>query len=98
MALTNNYTAVASNLALTDQMLKESQEKVRVEELKIAELENQNQVLDKRALDLSSELTNLTTQISATEKKLAASEGDKAFLEERTKKVNDRKDRVGTSI
>jgi uncharacterized protein (DUF3084 family) len=87
VALTNNYTAVASNLALTDQMLKESQEKVRVEESKIAELENQNQVLDKRALDLSSELTNLTTQISATEKKLAASEGDKAFLEKELKRL-----------
>ena len=85
--LTNNFTSVSSNLVLTEQALKESQDKVKLNETKIAELENQNQVLDKKALDLSSSLTNLTIQIADTEKKLAASEGDKAFLEKELKRL-----------
>jgi chromosome segregation ATPase len=48
---------------------------------RIAELENQNQALDKQALELTNAITSLTTQIGDTQRKLAASEGDKAFLE-----------------
>jgi septal ring factor EnvC (AmiA/AmiB activator) len=86
--LTNNLTAVSSNLsetadnlAKTEASLKTSQEELTKRDTKIAELEAQNQVLDKRAVDLSASITNLTFQIDDTEKKLAASEGDKAFLQ-----------------
>ena len=85
--LTNNYTMLSSNLVVSEQSLKESQDKVKQNESKIAELENQNQILDKKALDLSAAMTNLTTQITDTEKKLAASEGDKAFLEKELKRL-----------
>ncbi len=86
--LTNNLTTVSSNLAdtsanlaKTQDSLKASQEEVAKRDAKIAELETQNQALDKQALDLSTSITNLTLQIADTQKKLAASEGDKAFLE-----------------
>jgi len=43
--------------------------------------------LDKKAADLSLSLTNLTVQIAETQRKLAASEGDKAFLEKELKRL-----------
>ena len=79
--LSNNYSQVSGNLIKTEASLKASQEQVARLETKTTELESQNQVLDKQAGDLSASLTNLTTQIADTQKKLAASEGDKAFLE-----------------
>ena len=54
---------------------------------KIADLESQNQALDQRALDLSTAITNLTSQIDDTKQKLAASEGDKAFLEKELERL-----------
>jgi hypothetical protein len=92
--LTNNFTTVSSNLldtsitlAKTEVSLKASQEEVAKRDAKIAELEAQNQVLDKQAVDLSTSITNLTLQIADTEKKLAASEGDKAFLQKELKRM-----------
>jgi len=86
--LTNNFTTVSSNLsetaanlAKTEASLKTSQEEVAKRDAKIAELETQNQALDKQAVDLSASITNLTLQIADTQKRLAASEGDKAFLQ-----------------
>jgi chromosome segregation ATPase len=79
--LSNNYSQVSGNLIKTEASLKASQEQVTRLETKTAELETQNQALDKQAVDLSAALTNLTTQIADTQKKLAASEGNKAFLE-----------------
>lgn len=96
--LTNNFTQVSTelskttaNLAQTQAALKTSQEEVARRDSKITELEAQNQVLDKQALDLSAAITNLTVQIAATEKKLAASEGDKAFLEKELKRLTSEK-------
>src|SRR5579862_9070300 len=92
--LTNNFTTVSSNLsdtsahlAKTEADLKTSQEELAKRDSKIAELETQNQVLDKQAADLSTSITNLTLQITDTETKLAASEGDKAFLEKELKRM-----------
>ncbi|HTL17056.1 MAG TPA: hypothetical protein VL793_07455 [Patescibacteria group bacterium] len=92
--LTNEFTSVSSNLsetsanlAKTEASLKTSQEELAKRDTKIAELETQNQALDKQASDLSSSITNLTLQISDTEKKLAASEGDKAFLQKELKRM-----------
>jgi septal ring factor EnvC (AmiA/AmiB activator) len=86
--LTNTFTQVSANLsqassdlAKTEAALKAKEEEVKKRDAKIADLENQNQSLDKRALELGSSITNLTVQIDDTKRKLAASEGDKALLE-----------------
>jgi uncharacterized protein (DUF3084 family) len=86
--LTNTFTQVSANLsqastdlAKTEAALKAKDEEVKKRDAKIADLENQNQALDKRALELGSSITNLTVQIEDTKRRLAASEGDKALLE-----------------
>jgi chromosome segregation ATPase len=89
--LTNNYTKVSQNLADTSDNLAKTQQTLKDEVAKrdsrINELETQNQVLDKKALDLSDSITNLTLQIADTQRKLSASEGDKAFLEKELKRL-----------
>jgi len=94
LELTNNLVTVSSNLAdtvanltRTEASLKTSQEELAKRDAKITELEAQNQALDKQALDLSASITNLNLQIADTEKKLAASEGDKAFLQKELKRM-----------
>ena len=93
-ALTNNYTQVltalsqtSNGLAQTESALKTSQEEAAKRDAKIAELETQNQALDKHAVDLSAAITNLTTQIEETKHKLATSEGEKGFLEKELKRL-----------
>ena len=83
--LTNNIAQVSANLAKTETELKAAEQKVKEQDTKIADLENQNQALDKKAESLSASITNLNTQIADTRHKLAAAEGDKAFLEQRLK-------------
>ncbi len=92
--LTNNFTQVSATLAQTannltqkEAALKASQEEVAKRDTKINELEAQNQALDKQALDLTNAITKLTAQIGDTQRKLAASEGDKAFLEGELKRL-----------
>lgn len=85
--LTNKLTEVAVVLAKTEDSLKLTKDEVAKREAKIADLELQNASLDQRAASLSTALTNLTTQIEDTRKKLAASEGDKAFLEKELKRL-----------
>lgn len=92
--LTNSYTQVAANLSQvaanlskTEETLKITQQEVAKRDARINDLESQNQALDKQALDLSAAITNLTTQIAETQRKLAASEGDKAFLEKELKRL-----------
>ena len=85
LAMTNQLTEVSDTLTKTADTLKAT-EAARVKEVadrdaKIAELTSQNLALDQRALDLTTAITNLTSQIDDTQKKLAASEGDKAFLQ-----------------
>jgi len=93
-ALTNKYTRilvnltqVSNNLVSTEIALKTSQEETAKRDAKIADLEAQNQALDKQALDLSTAITNLTQQIEETKHKLAASEGEKGFLEKELKRL-----------
>lgn len=83
-SLSNQLTQVSDNLAKTEATMKEE---IARRDTKIADLENQNQALDQRAVDLSSAITNLTSQIEDTQKKLAASEGDKAFLEKELQRL-----------
>src|SRR6266436_1806660 len=60
--LTNNLILVSSNLAQTGAALEASQKDVKERDAKIADLEVQNATLDKKASDLSTEITNLTGQ------------------------------------
>jgi chromosome segregation ATPase len=92
--LTNSFSRVSGQLTLvsgtlekTEATLKSTEEEVKKRDSRISELENQNQVLDKQALDLSAAMTNLTMQIADTQRKLSASEGDKAFLEKELKRL-----------
>jgi chromosome segregation ATPase len=92
--LTNNYTRVSANLgevttslAKTEETLKATKQEVAKRDARISELETQNQALDKQALELGSAITNLTTQIADTQRKLTSSEGDKAFLEKELKRL-----------
>lgn len=92
--LTNNFTAVSANLTgasatlrTTQSALDTARKELANREARINELEVANQQLDKQALDLSAAITNLTVQINDTQKKLAASEGDKAFLEKELKRL-----------
>jgi chromosome segregation ATPase len=79
--VTAKYADTAANLARTEQSLKAAQDDVAKRDAKIADLEVQSQSYEQKAIDLSVALTNLTVQIADTQKKLTASEGDKAFLE-----------------
>lgn len=85
--LTNKFSEVASVLAQTEDSLKLTKEEVTKRESQIAELEQQNASLDRKAADLQLSITNLTVQIADTQRKLAASEGDKAFLEKELKRL-----------
>jgi len=85
--LTNKFSEIATVLVKTEDSLKLTKEEVAKRETKIAELEQQNAQLDQRAAELTTSLTNLTIQIADTQRKLAASEGDKAFLEKELKRL-----------
>jgi chromosome segregation ATPase len=85
--LTNKFTDTTAVLVKTEGDLKTAQADLVKRDAKIADLEAQNASLDKQALDLSAALTNLTTEIEATQRKLASTEGDKAFLEKELKRL-----------
>jgi chromosome segregation ATPase len=85
--LTNKFTEVVQTLGQTEASLKASQNAVAERDQKIAALETQNRELDEKAIDLSAALTNLTFQITETQRQLDASEGDKAFLEKELKRL-----------
>lgn len=85
--LTNEYTRVSADLQLSRSSLKSAREQLTRREAQIADLQSQNEALDDRAQDLSNAITNLTAQINETRQKLAASEGDKAFLEKELQRL-----------
>jgi DNA repair exonuclease SbcCD ATPase subunit len=85
--LSANYSQVTNSLAATETSLKTSEGELKKRDTRITELEGQNQELDKRAGELSLALTNLTAQISDTQKRLAASEGNRAELESQLKRL-----------
>lgn len=90
-AMTNHLEKVSTTLAKTEDTLKSTQEQMTREiaarDAKINDLESQNQALDERSGELSAAITNLTSQIEDTQKKLAASEGDKAFLQKELERL-----------
>src|SRR5262249_5856952 len=77
----------SNTLVRTESDLKASQEETTKRDAKIADLESQNQALDKRAFELSTAITNLTKQIEETKRKLAASQGEKGLLEGELKRL-----------
>jgi septal ring factor EnvC (AmiA/AmiB activator) len=85
--LSNTFTEVSTTLVKAQTDLKTREEELKQRDAKIADLESQNQALDKQAADLSVAITNLTVQISDTQKKLATSEGDKAYLEKELQRL-----------
>jgi chromosome segregation ATPase len=85
--LTNAFLQVSSNLDKSDAALKATQDEVARRGARIADLESQNLALDQGALDLNSAITNLSSQIDDTRRKLASSEGDKAFLEKELQRL-----------
>jgi uncharacterized protein (DUF3084 family) len=85
--LTNNYSQVSANLAQTEASLRTSEQEIAKRDVRIVDLESQNKALDQRAQDLGLEITNLTANIDATQKKLLASEGDKSLLEKELKRM-----------
>ena len=85
--ISNDLSQTSARLATTEATLKTNQEELVKRDARITELENQTQDLNKQASDLSTQLTNLTTQITETQRKLDASEGDKAFLEKELKRL-----------
>src|SRR5262249_29470498 len=92
--MSNNFTRVSTDLsqtsaklATTEAALQANKQELAKREAKIVDLENQTQDLNKQATDLSNQLTNLTTQIADTQRKLAASEGDKAYLDKELKRL-----------
>ena len=58
---------------------------------KIADLEAQNDQLDKQAIDMKAAISNLEKSIADTEKQLAASEGDREFLLKELKRLQTEK-------
>jgi len=85
--LTNNFSQVSVNLAQSEASLRTSEQEIAKRDVRIVDLESQNKALDQRAQDLSFEITNLTANIDATQKKLLASEGDKSLLEKELKRM-----------
>jgi chromosome segregation ATPase len=92
--LSNSFSQTAGKLASTESSLsataaslKTAEETIARRDARIAELETQKSELDRQAVDLSTAITNLTTQIEDTRRRLAASEGDKAFLEKELKRL-----------
>jgi hypothetical protein len=85
--LTNNFSQVSANLAQTEASLRTSEQEIAKRDVKIVDLETQNKALDQRAQDLGLEITNLTSRIDDTQKKLLASEGDKSLLEKELKRM-----------
>jgi chromosome segregation ATPase len=85
--LTNNYSQTAVNLAQTEASLRTSEQEIAKRDVRIVDLESQNKALDQRSQDLSLEITNLSSKIDDTQKKLLASEGDKSLLEKELKRM-----------
>lgn len=77
----------SANLAKTEADLKASQEEVAKRDARIQELTGQNEELTKKEADLTAALNNLEKQITDTERRLAASEGDREFLLKELKRL-----------
>ncbi len=91
----NKFTDVSAALAKTEAEAQAAAEQAAAEmakrDSKIAELQGQNDEMTKRMLELNNSLGSLEKQIAVTEKKLAASEGDREFLLRELKRLQGEK-------
>ncbi|MCS7337019.1 MAG: hypothetical protein NZ739_02105 [Verrucomicrobiae bacterium] len=85
--LTNEVSQLQAQLAKANEELLTAQAEIAKRDAKIAELETQNQSLDQHAAELATIITNLNAQIAEVRQKLAAAEGDRAFLEAELKRL-----------
>jgi len=90
---TTKLTETSQSLAKTEESLATAKKEIATRDTRISELEAQNVALDKQALELTNQISSLSMKITDTQKKLAASEGDRAYLEkELTRMINERAD------
>ena len=86
LALSNQLVQTVGTLATTTASLQDAQQQVTNLNVRINDLESQNQVLDQRANTLSNTIAALNTQISLTQAQLASSETNNAFLSSELKR------------
>jgi len=79
VTLSNQYVATSASLSNTKTTLKTAQDQ-------IADLEVQNQALDRRASGMSNTIADLSARIAETQMKLVESETNNAFLENELKR------------
>src|SRR5712664_1209799 len=90
LSTSNSLLKTAADLAKTQkeaQAADAAKAEMAKREARINELETQKDALDKQAVDLKSAIGNLEKSITDTEKKLAASEGDREFLLKELKRL-----------
>jgi len=89
--LSNKLSTVSSTLAKTEEMARaaaqNAKEEIAKRDAKISDLEGQNDDLTKKMGDLNTSITGLEVAIADTEKKLAASEGDRDVLLKELKRL-----------
>jgi chromosome segregation ATPase len=83
----NAVTVANADLEKSQAALKTSQEEVAKRDVRISDLEAQNQTLDQRAAELASQITNLDSQIDDTKRQLASSKGENTFLSKELKRL-----------
>jgi chromosome segregation ATPase len=93
--LSNVLTQTSATLAKTEADAKkaaqQAAEEVAKRDQRISELESQRDDLTKRMTELNGAISGLEGQISETQRKLAASEGDRAFLLKELKRLQQEK-------
>jgi len=89
--LSNKLTTVSATLAQTEEQARaaaqNAKEEIAKRDAKILDLEGQNDDLTKKMGDLNTSITGLESAIADTEKKLAASEGDRDVLLKELKRL-----------
>jgi chromosome segregation ATPase len=98
----NKLTLSDANLRSTESSLEKAQAESKAQadadaaelamrDKKISELENQNQDMDKQAVELRDHISGLEVQIAATKDRLTRSEGDRVVLLKELKRLQDEK-------
>lgn len=91
LTVSNKWTSVTAELAKTEAEAKAAAEKARADieqrNAKIAELEGQKDDLTKKMDGLNTQIGGLSDLIKETERKLAASEGDRELLKKELKRL-----------
>ena len=82
-----SLASTSADLSKAQADIKMAQEEMARRDARIKELEGTNDELTKKMVDLNTSLGNLEKQITDTERKLAASEGDREFLLKELKRL-----------